>query len=73
VQTAKNIAERLRIYVENHLFKVQDLVLNITISIGVSWMPGKIASIDTLLNGADSAMYLAKRSGRNKVCVFNEI
>ena len=73
VQTAKNIAERLRIYVENHLFKVQDLVLNITISIGVSWMPGKIASIDSLLNRADSAMYLAKRSGRNKVCVFNEI
>jgi diguanylate cyclase (GGDEF)-like protein len=73
LQTAKNIAERLRINVANKSFEVPCMELNITISIGVAWMPGKIASIETLIERADEAMYQAKRSGRNMVCVFNEI
>jgi diguanylate cyclase (GGDEF)-like protein/PAS domain S-box-containing protein len=73
LQTAKNIAERLRINIANKPFDVPSMEVNITISIGVSWMPGKIASIETLIERADEAMYQAKRSGRNMVCVFNEI
>lgn len=72
LQTAKNIAERLRIKVADKTFQFPGMVLNITISIGISWMPGKIASIELLLNRADEAMYQAKRSGRNMVCVYGE-
>jgi diguanylate cyclase (GGDEF)-like protein len=68
VQTAQAIAERLRIHVANKNFEVPGMNINITISIGVAWMPGNIANLDTLLKRADDAMYLAKRSGRNMVC-----
>jgi PleD family two-component response regulator len=36
-------------------------------------MPGNVATLETLLKWADDAMYQAKRSGRNMVCVYNEI
>jgi diguanylate cyclase (GGDEF)-like protein len=73
IQTATTIAERLRIIVANKPFEVPDMVLNITISIGISWMQGKAASIESMLILADKAMYMAKRSGRNKVCLYNDI
>ncbi|HSM25954.1 MAG TPA: GAF domain-containing protein, partial [Anaerolineaceae bacterium] len=67
IKTAETIAERLRISVANKAFEVTEMVLNITISIGVSCMKGKDAEIESMLNMADKAMYEAKRSGRNKV------
>ncbi|MFA7382714.1 MAG: PAS domain S-box protein [Desulfurivibrionaceae bacterium] len=39
-------------------------------SIGVTLYHGKDASVDTVLQRADTAMYQAKDSGRNKVCFF---
>jgi diguanylate cyclase (GGDEF)-like protein len=72
IQTAKTIAERLRISISNYSFEVTKTTLHITISIGVSWMHGDHAELDILLDRADEAMYQAKRSGRNRVCVFNE-
>jgi diguanylate cyclase (GGDEF)-like protein/PAS domain S-box-containing protein len=72
IKTAKSIAERLRIYVANKSFEFPGMVLNINISIGVSWMPGNVATLETLLKRADDAMYQAKRAGRNMVCVYNE-
>ena len=72
IKTAKIIAERLRIKVANKTFEVQELTLNITISIGISWMPGDKAELYYLLDRADEAMYLAKRCGRNTVCVYQD-
>ena len=40
-------------------------------SIGVTLYHGKDASVDTVLQRADTAMYQAKNSGRNKVCFFD--
>lgn len=40
-------------------------------SIGVTLYHGKDASVDTVLQRADTAMYQAKGSGRNKVCFFD--
>ena len=72
IQTAKHIAERLRINISNHSFEVTKLSLHLTISIGISWSNGEAAELDDLLDRADEAMYQAKRSGRNRVCVYNE-
>jgi diguanylate cyclase (GGDEF)-like protein/PAS domain S-box-containing protein len=45
--------------------------LQSTISIGLAAFPGHGKNRDTLLEAADQALYSAKRSGRNRVVVFN--
>jgi len=42
----------------------------VTASIGVSLYPSDIDDADSLLRRADQAMYQAKNSGRNRVCIF---
>ena len=59
---AANLAERLRYFVENYDFSVGEKV---TISAGVAEYKGQ--SLDDLINEADKNLYIAKRSGRNKV------
>ncbi len=76
--TTKNdaviIAERLRKTVERHRFKAEDLILNVTISIGVaSYYHPDIQDAKTLIECADKALYRAKKEGRNRVIAFNEI
>ena len=60
--------ERLRIAIENHPFP--DIPQNVTVSIGVSDATGKIAAED-VLRDADSALYSAKRGGRNRSVVYS--
>jgi diguanylate cyclase (GGDEF)-like protein len=48
------------------------LKLHFTVSIGVASLKNKQAKLDNLINLADKALYQAKESGRNKVCVSNE-
>ena len=62
------LAENLRKKIENTVFKD---VKNITASFGVATFENK-DSIDSLLNKADNALYKAKHSGRNKVCIHKK-
>lgn len=65
---ALQVAERIKVAVENHSFRLtDDNEIGITVSIGVSSYPDTIKNIDALLEDADNALYIAKRSGRNKV------
>ena len=67
-EAAQQIAERLRVRVANTPVTYEDLTLNITISIGVFYMPEPCAlKIDEMVRFADEAMYEAKETGRNKV------
>lgn len=45
------------------------LPIYFTVSIGVTSLNNKEANIDVLLNRAGKALYQAKETGRNKVCV----
>jgi diguanylate cyclase (GGDEF)-like protein/PAS domain S-box-containing protein len=45
--------------------------VNVGVSIGVALFPKDADDVDTLLSRADQAMYKAKGSGRNRVCLFN--
>lgn len=66
---AVTIAERVKKNVEEYTFIIQDnKEIKITVSIGVSSYPNIIKNISDLLAKADDALYLAKRTGRNKVC-----
>jgi diguanylate cyclase (GGDEF)-like protein len=52
---------------------VPNVVTQVSASIGVALFPEHGREIGTLLKNADSAMYQAKRDGRNQVSFFNPI
>lgn len=70
LQEASEIAERLReVIAQSEVVLEAGLPLHFTVSIGVSTLKDKGVNLDKLLNLADNALYQAKESGRNKVCV----
>ena len=58
---AQIIAERIRVQV--------GLFLPTTVSIGIATLPDDAQEIEQLIEKADSALYQAKRSGKNKWCI----
>lgn len=69
VALAHSIAERIRERVAELPFAVADGAqqLDVTVSIGLSWLEHADDSPETLLQRADQALYAAKRNGRNRV------
>jgi len=67
---AQKIAQRLREQVEGYAFPGKEIMPGgtLTISIGVA-THAPAGSKDALLQAADTALYTAKRGGRNRVCV----
>jgi len=66
---AMQAAERVRRSIEECEFRVDDLTIRITISIGVALFPVHGQEIKTLVARADKALYRAKNGGRNRVCL----
>ncbi|HOP63852.1 MAG TPA: GGDEF domain-containing protein, partial [Spirochaetota bacterium] len=65
------IAERLCRSLANSPFFTGTEQITITASFGVSGIsPGNDGTLDTILKNADSALYEAKRSGRNRVKIM---
>lgn len=70
---AQKIAEDLRFLIENEAFKVcNNQSINITVSIGLSVYPEHAQEVSVLVSQADTALYQAKESGRNRICVYKE-
>jgi diguanylate cyclase (GGDEF)-like protein len=67
-QEASRVAEKLRVRVAEASLSLQYPDFRITISIGVSQFDGA-ESADRLISRADKALYAAKDSGRNAVCL----
>jgi two-component system cell cycle response regulator len=64
------LGERLRTRVETENFDYQGTRLPVTISVGVAALPeANVAAPSELVRDADSALYEAKKSGRNRVCL----
>lgn len=71
-------AERIRSGIENYEFSVirqgkPSEKHRITISIGVASFPNDSRDPIELVEMADSALYHAKREGRNRVCAYREL
>lgn len=71
-QQALLAAERIRQTVESRKIRIYDEELKITTSIGIASFPDGGSDAQTLIEQADSALYLAKEKGRNKVCVYQK-
>lgn len=64
------VGERLRAAVESANFEFQGRRLPVTISCGVAALPeSNVATAQELVGEADSALYEAKKTGRNRVCL----
>ena len=71
-------AERIRSSIENYKFSVvrqgrTKEQHHITVSIGVSSFPGDSFDAIELVEMADSALYRAKREGRNRVAAYRDL
>lgn len=67
----KIIGEKVRNAVEKHVFRVNGITLNKTLSIGTSILPDDTESFWECVKFADIAMYRAKETGRNCVVKFD--
>ena len=73
VQTAIQTAERVRAAVEQVVFKDDSgQEIRVTASIGVAALPEQAATLQELVNAADTALYAAKEGGRNRVCRYEK-
>lgn len=67
---ALEIGDRIRKAIGEHSFILPDgKEIHITVSIGVSTYRDTTTDIETLIEQADTALYKAKGSGRNRVCL----
>jgi two-component system cell cycle response regulator len=72
LDSLKILGERIRALIEELSIETDGKTLKVSISVGVSFMgeEGQPLEKKTLYSQADSALYKAKNSGRNKVCCF---
>ncbi len=70
---ARILAERIRSNVETARFEHQQIQPDgkITVSIGVASLPEDADDYRDLISKSDTALYVAKRNGRNQVQIFN--
>ncbi|MDP2043933.1 MAG: GGDEF domain-containing protein, partial [Candidatus Omnitrophota bacterium] len=71
-EQANFAAERIRQGIASAVIKVYDEELKATVSIGVSTFPDNAGNIKDLIEMADQALYLAKETGKNKVCFYHK-
>lgn len=68
-QAACLIAERIRRNVSEMNINLSGNTIHVTVSLGVTTlMPGR-TTLESLVDYADKALYMAKQGGRNQVCI----
>lgn len=67
------LAERIRHAVQREQIVLNGEIVPITVSVGVASFAVELTeTVDQLLSIADQRLYLAKKHGRNRICVNNE-
>lgn len=71
LEDGRKTGERIRDEVENHAFTLTNgRTIHITVSLGLAGYDETTADPHQLLKDADEALYHAKKTGRNRLCVF---
>jgi diguanylate cyclase (GGDEF)-like protein len=73
VEGGSYVAERIRRATEEAVLKAYDTELKVTVSIGLATYPKDGKTAEELIDKADIALYQAKHTGRNRLCVFRNI
>ena len=68
-EQAAQYAEKLRSLIETTAFEFEGQKIPVTVSIGVANLSNKIRSVSSFAQEADRALYEAKETGRNRVCI----
>lgn len=63
------IGERVRVAVERLVLPCDDGAITLTVSLG-GYLSASTEDQDAMFRKADSALYDAKKAGRNRLCVF---
>jgi diguanylate cyclase (GGDEF)-like protein len=73
IEEALTLAERIRISVEENLFRCAGTLLKkpITVSLGIASLQSSDKEVDDLLKRADDSLYLAKKDGRNRAACIS--
>jgi len=67
------LGERIRAAIEKEQINVDGRHIPVTVSIGITTLAAEdVESIDQLLGIADRRLYMAKNSGRNRICVSDD-
>ncbi|MFK8082622.1 MAG: putative bifunctional diguanylate cyclase/phosphodiesterase [Granulosicoccus sp.] len=66
------LAEELRVIINQFTFYYEDHSFNVSLSIGAMPLDGQIQDMEQVLADVDSACYIAKQSGRNQIHVTED-
>ncbi|WP_168204124.1 EAL domain-containing protein [Aliikangiella coralliicola] len=69
---AMKVAEQLKSAIESFLFRWKEQNFTLGASIGLVELSPLQTSIERILSMADTACFMAKDQGRNRICVFTE-
>ena len=66
------LAEELRLIIHDYTFSYDEHNFNITVSMGAAPVDGQVKDMDSILADVDSACYIAKQAGRNRLHVSGD-
>ncbi len=72
IEAAHNVADKLRILLQNFVFVWRGATFNISASLGLVEINTETTGAETLLKQADTACYTAKDQGRNQVHLYKD-
>ncbi len=72
LKDAEIAAEKIRKSIHNETFVFDQINIKVTLSMGISVANNSADTIEAVIENSDSALYLAKKNGRNRVEVYQE-
>ncbi len=71
IKSARNVAERIRLSIKENPIKAGDISIHVTVSVGVAKADNFDDHMDNI-DKVDKAMYIAKRTGKDRVFVLDD-